>query len=121
MQVNQCRWLIGFGAVLMVGCSTAIPEEMRMGSGFIAVSESSWAEKQTTPYPFTVVEGEISCGVHPAFGREVYFEPMGYTDESHVGIPLNQSAVQALKHGNLSTTVLSSIKAGANLTEAVHF
>lgn len=119
MRINMSRWLIILAAVVLSGCTTSIPEDERYGSGFIEVNEKTWGANHTTPYPFTVSEGEISCGSHPSFGRQVYFEPKGYTDESYIGTPLNRSAMNALKQSYLTTNVPYSIKNGANLHEAI--
>ena len=119
MRINMSRWLIILAAVVLSGCTTSTPENERYGSGFIVVNEETWSASHTTPSPFTVIEGEISCGSHPSFGREVYFEPKGYTNESNIGTPLNRSAMDALNQGNLTTNVPYSIKKGADLHEAI--
>ncbi|AMN69051.1 MAG: hypothetical protein N2B60_11175 [Psychrobacter sp.] len=119
MRVNMSRWLVAVASVAIIGCSSADLEDDMYGAGFIVVSEATWGTDHTAPYPFTVPEGEISCGSHPAFGREVYFEPKGYTDESYTGTPLNKSAVDALKQRNLTVNVPYSIKEGANLNEVI--
>ena len=64
-------------------------------------------------------EGEIGCASNPAFGREVYFHPKGYTDESYIGTPLNKSAVDGLKLNRLTPNVPYSVKKGTDLNEAV--
>ena len=64
-------------------------------------------------------EGEVVCALNPAYGREVYFHPKGYTDESYVGILLNKSAIEGMKLGHLTSNVPYSFKKGADLTEAV--
>ena len=64
-------------------------------------------------------EGEIACASNPSFGREVFFHPKGYTDESYVGIPLNKAAVDGLKLSRLTPNVPHSVKEGADLREAV--
>ena len=119
MRVNMSRWLVAVASVAIIGCSSADSEDDGYGSGFIVVSEASWGKDHTTPYPFAVPEGEISCGSHPAFDREVVFAPKGYTDESYVGTPLNKSAVEGLKRSNLTSNVPYSIKEGADLSEAI--
>ena len=113
------RWLIVVASMSIIGCSPASSEDETYGSGFFVVSKWSWGVDHTTPYPFTVLEGEISCGFHPEFGREVYFQPLGYTDESNIGTPLNKAAVDSLKQSNMSPTVPYSIKEGAYLNEAI--
>lgn len=89
------------------------------GVGYIVVNEQTWNENYTTPYPFTVPEGEIACASNPAFGREVYFHPKGYTDESYIGTPLNKSAIEGLKLNRLMPNVPYNVKEGADLNEAV--
>lgn len=89
------------------------------GSGYIDVNENEWAGKYNAPYPFTVPDGEISCGIDPQFGRTVYFEPFGFTDESYIGTPLNQAAVKTLKHANMLPNVPYSIKKDAKLSAAI--
>ncbi|MEN6671349.1 hypothetical protein AAJP47_13330 [Psychrobacter sp. B38] len=112
------RWLIAVASIVIIGCSSGNKDEMH-GSGYIIVNEQIWSKNYTTPYPFTVPEGEIACASNPAFGREVYFNPKGYTDESYIGTPLNKSAVDGLKLGHLSSNVPYNIKKGADLSEAV--
>lgn len=85
---------------LISACSSFIDNyDDNYGSGYIEVSENEWASKYNTPYPFTVPKGEISCGLDPKFGRTVYFEPFGFTDESYIGIPLNRPALLSLCSG----------------------
>ena len=119
MRVDMSRWLIAIVSITIIGCSTADSEDETYGSGFTVVSEGTWDTDHTTPYPFTVPEGEISCGSHPDFGREVYFEPKGYTDESNIGTPINKSAVDSLNQANMSANVPYSIKEGADLSDAI--
>ena len=119
MRINMSRWLTVVASMAIIGCSPASSEDETYGSGFVVVSEWSWRIDHTTPYPFTVPEGEISCGLHPEFGREVYFEPVGYTDESNIGTPLNKAAVDSLKQSNMSSNVPYSIKESADLNEAI--
>ena len=118
MRINMSRWLIAIASIAIIGCSSGNKDEM-YGSGYIVVNEQTWNESHTTPYPFTVPEGEIGCASNPAFGREVFFNPKGYTDESYVGTPLNKSAVDGLKLGRLTPNVPYSVKKGADLSEAV--
>jgi len=118
MRINMSRWLVAIASMVIIGCSSDNKDEM-YGSGYIVVSEQTWSKNYTTPYPFTVPEGEIACASNPAFGREVYFHPKGYTDESYIGTPLNKSAVDGLKLGRLTSNVPYNIKKGANLNEAV--
>lgn len=104
--------------IIAIGCSSSTAEDELYGAGFIAVNEQTWGENHTSPYPFTVA-GEISCGSHPEFGHEVYFEPIGYTDESNIGTPLNSSAVDSLNQADMSANVPYSIKEGADLSDAI--
>ena len=106
--------------IALVGCVPRAQEEDEYyGAGYVNVSEASWAIDNKLPYPFTVPDGEISCGLHPGFGREVYFMPEGFTDESYIGTPLNKSAVNALKQSRLNPNVPYSISKGADLNEAL--
>lgn len=119
MRINMSRWLIAVASIVMIGCSSGNTEDDLYGSGYIVVSEQTWRENYTSPYPFTVSEGEILCASNLSFGREVFFNPKGYTDESYVGTPLNKSAVDGLKLGRLTPNVPYSVKKGADLSEAV--
>ncbi|WP_227430392.1 hypothetical protein [Psychrobacter sp. I-STPA6b] len=70
---------------------------------FVKVSQASWTAN--TPYPFTT-DGEITC-VRDA----VYFYPDDTAnDESQVGQPLNDEAVELNKKAGLTATVPNSIK-----------
>ncbi len=113
------RWLIAVASIVIIGCSSSTIEDDLYGSGFIIVNEQTWGKNHTTPYPFTMPEGEITCGFHPDFGREVYFVPKGYTNESYIGTPLNKLAVDGLKQSNLTPNVPDNIKKGAKLNDAV--
>lgn len=79
----------------------------------------SWSFEHATPYPFTVPYGEISCGYHPKFGREVYFAPKGFTDESYIGTPLNKAATSSLKSGDMRSNVPYSVKDNFDLSTAI--
>ena len=118
MRINMSRWLIAVASIVIIGCSSDNKDEM-YGSGYIVVNEQTWSKNYTTPYPFTVAEGEIACASNPAFGREVYFNPNGYTDESYIGTPLNKSAVDGLKLNRLTPNVPYNVKERADLNEAV--
>ena len=118
MRINMSRWLIAVASIVIIGCSSSDKDEM-YGVGYIVVNEQTWNENYTTPYPFTVPEGEIACASNPAFGREVYFHPKGYTDESYIGTPLNKSAIEGLKLNRLMPNVPYNVKEGADLNEAV--
>lgn len=118
MRINMPRWLIAITPILLMGCNPSTAESELYAAGYVVVDESTWGENHTTPYPFTAA-GEISCGSHPAFSREVYFEPEGYTDESYIGTPLNQAASKSLKQDGMKPNVPYSIKEGADLSEAI--
>lgn len=101
-------------------CSSLIEDyDDSYGSGYTHVNKSEWESKYNAPYPFTVPDGEISCGLDPQFGRTVYFEPFGFTDESYIGTPLNQAAFKTLKHANMRPNVPYTIKKDANLNTAI--
>jgi len=119
MQTNNIKWLTSLAVIGLIACTPATNTFDSYGSGFIEVNEQTWNKSYTTLYPFTVPEGEIGCASNPAFGREVFFNPKGYTDESYVGTPLNKSAVDGLKLGRLTSNVPYSVKEGADLSEAV--
>ena len=119
MRINMSRWLIAVASIVMIGCSSGNTEDVLYGSGYIVVSEQTWSKDYTTPYPFTVPEGDIGCASNPAFGREVYFHPKGYTDESYIGTPLNKAAVDGLKLSHLTPNVTYSVKEGVVLNETV--
>lgn len=115
MRNNLSRWLISTALLSITAC-TPVQDENH-GAGFVTVSDIFWASDHDTPYPFTT-DGEISCGVHPEFGPAVYFEPVGFTDESSIGTPLNKAAAESLKQAGLTPNVPYSIKKGADLSEA---
>ena len=119
MRIHMSRWLIAVASVAIIGCGSDTIEDELYGSGFIEVNEQTWGKNYTTPYTFTMPEGEIACASNPAFGREVYFHPKGYTDESYIGTPLNKSAVDGLQLGRLTSNVPYSVKEGVDLSEAV--
>ena len=118
MRINLPWWLMAITPILLMGCSPSTAEDELYGSGYVVVDDSTWGENHTTPYPFTAA-GEISCGSHPEFGREVYFEPEGHIDESNIGTPLNKSALDSLNQANMSANVPYSIKEGADLSDAI--
>ena len=109
------RWLVSLMALSITACSSV--QEKSNSSGFIAVSEVFWSTEHDTPYPFTT-DGEISCSIHPEFGPAVYFEPIGFTDESSIGTPLNKAAAESLKQAGMTPNIPYSIKKGADLSEA---
>lgn len=111
------RWLIPLLALLVTACTPAPETYDEYGAGYIVVHEIFWGADHDTPYPFTV-SGEITCGMGP-FGREVYFEPEYFTDESRIGAPLNNAAQQSLKRAGMTPNVPYSIKKGVDLSKAV--
>lgn len=113
MFVVKC--LINLIILSIVAC-TPIQEESS-GSGFIAVNEVFWGTDHDTPYPFTT-DGEISCGIHPEYGPAVYFEPIGFNNESSIGTPLNKAAAESLKQAGMTPNVPYSIRKSADLREA---
>lgn len=115
MRIDMPWWLITLTALSVVAC-TPVQDENH-GAGFVAVNQTFWGADHDTPYPFTV-DGEISCGIHPEFGPSVYFEPIGFTDESSISTPLNKAAVESLKQAGMTPNVPYSIKKGADLSEA---
>lgn len=118
MRINMSRWLISLGALAVVACAAPTVKDESYGSGFVVVNEKTWGANHDTPYPFTVQNGEVSCGSRPIFGREVYFASEGFTDESHIGTPLNKAAAESLKQSGMSSNVPYSIKKGVDLSEA---
>lgn len=70
-----------------------------------------------TPYPFTT-SGEITCSDHIELGRGVFFNPVGFTDESYVGTPLNKAAADIIKLSRITPNVPYRIKPGMDLSEA---
>ena len=110
------RWLISIVVLSLAGC--ALSRDENHGSGFVAVNKIFWGADHDKPYPFTA-EGEISCGIHPEFGPAVYFEPVGFTNESSIGTPLNQAAAESLKQAGMISNVPYSIRKGADLSEAI--
>ncbi len=102
--------------ILSIAACSPVQEESH-SSGFIAVNEVFWGANHDSPYPFTT-SGEISCGVHPKFGPAIYFEPIGFDDESSIGTPLNKAAAESLKQAGMTPNVPYSIKKGADLSEA---
>ena len=107
--------------LVLVSACKPIPQEYDeyYGAGYIGADEVLWGFEYTTPYPFTVPYGEISCTSHPKFGREVYFAPKSFTDESYIGMPLNKSAVDSLRQSDMHSNVPYSVKEGADLNDAV--
>lgn len=115
MRINLSGWLISTALFSITAC-TPVQDENH-GAGFVTVSEIFWGADHDTPYPFTE-DGEISCGIHPEFGPAIYFEPVGFIDESSIGTPLNKAAAESLKQADMIPNVPYSIKKGADLSEA---
>lgn len=108
------------GLLSVSACSYIIEDhDDSYGSGYIDISDSEWNAKYDTPYPFTVPFGEISCGIHPKFGREVYFAPKGYTDEKYIPTPLNKAASESLEEANMTPDVPYSIIENSGLNQAI--
>ena len=119
--MSMNKLMLSLSLLLIAACNPIEQEHDDLyGVGFINVDETQWSLEHSSPYPFTVAYGEISCTSHPSFGREVYFAPDGFTDESYVGIPLNKAAVNSLKHDDMLSNVPYSIKTGADLSVAVN-
>lgn len=115
MRINLPKWLIILAALSIAAC---IPvQENNHSTDFVTVNESDWYGKYYTAYPFTV-SGEISCVIYPEYGPAIYFHPLGFTDDSYVGTPLNKATAEAVKHGGMTPNVPYSIKKGADLSEA---
>ena len=115
------KLMLSLSLLLIVACNpVGLEHDDLYGAGFINVDETQWSLEHPSPYPFTVAYGEISCASHPSFGREVYFAPDGFTDESYIGTPLNQAAVNSLKHDDMRSNVPYGIEKGANLSVAVN-
>lgn len=119
MRIDMPRWLIGAAVLSVTACTPAEDESYasQFVSGSITVHEAFWGADHKTPYPFTT-SGEISCVYYPS-GVEVYFEPLGYIEDSSIGTPLNKAAAEALKRDGMKSNVPYSIKKGADLIEAV--
>lgn len=120
MRINMSWWLISIAVLSLAACNSSQNDSYahEFVSGDVMVHEMFWAIDHDTPYPFTA-SGEIACVYYPSFGREVYFLPEGYTDESYIGTPLNKSAVSSLDKDNMSANVPYSIKQGADLSDAI--
>ena len=104
-------------AAILVLASCTTPQDDSYGAGFVTVSESDWNSNHYTPYPFTT-SGEITCSDHVELGRGVFFNPIGFTDESYVGTPLNKAAADIIKLSRITPNVPYSVKKGADLSEA---
>lgn len=104
-------------AAILVLASCATPQDDSYGAGFVTVSESDWYSNHYTPYPFTT-SGEITCSNHVELGRGVFFNPVGFTDESYVGTPLNKAAANIIKLSRITPNVPYRVKAGMDLSEA---
>lgn len=115
MRINLSRWLISITVLSSTAC-TPVQDE-NYGSGYVVVHEAFWGAEHDTSYPFTT-SGEISCAYHVEFGRGVFFAPMGFTDESYVGTPLNKAAANIIKVTGVTPNVPYSIKQGADLRKA---
>lgn len=101
---------------LLIAACTPVQKE-RSGDGYVVVHDVFWGAEHDTPYPFTT-SGEITCSDHIELGRGVFFNPVGFTDESYVGTPLNKAAADIIKLSRITPNVPYSIKKGADLSEA---
>ncbi|MBA2057355.1 hypothetical protein H0262_05595 [Psychrobacter cryohalolentis] len=115
MRINLSRWLIS-AAVLSLTACTPVQDE-NYGYGYVVVHEAFWGAEHDTPYPFTT-SGEITCSDHVELGRGVFFNPVGFTDESYVGTPLNKAAADIIKLSRITPNVPYRIKPGMDLSEA---
>ena len=115
MRINMSKWLISIAVLSSTAC-TPVQDE-NYGSGYVVVHEAFWGADHSTAYPFTT-SGEISCAYHVEFGRGVFFNPVGFADESYVGTPLNKAAANILKLTGITPNVPYSIKKGADMSEA---
>lgn len=104
-------------AAILVLAACATPQDDSYGTDFVTVNESDWYGEHYTAYPFTV-SGEIVCITHPEYEPSIYFHPIGFTDESYIGTPLNKAAAKFLKQASMTPNVPYSIKKGADLSEA---
>lgn len=118
MKIDTSRWLISLVALLVTACTPAQDDSHKFVSGYVAVNEMFWGVNHDTSYPFTT-SGEISCVYYPEFGTEVYFEPVGYSEDSSIGTPLNKAAAKALERDDMTPSVPYSIKKDSNLSEAI--
>jgi len=103
--------------IIALTACTNDDNKYEVSDGFVAVNEQLWLVEHRKPYPFTS-DGEISCGIG-RFGREVYFNPVGFTDEQHVGTPINKAAADSLKTDGMSPNVPYRVKDKADLGEAL--
>lgn len=115
MRINLSRWLISIAVLSSTAC-TPVQDE-NYGYGYVVVHEAFWRAEHDTPYPFTT-SGEITCSDHVELGRGVFFNPVGFTDESYVGTPLNKAAADIIKLSRITPNVPYSVKKGADLSEA---
>ena len=104
-------------AAILVLAACATPQDDSYGAGFVTVNESDWYGEHYTAYPFTV-PGEIVCITHPEYGPSIYFHPIGFTDESYIGTPLNKAADESLKRDGMIPNVPYRVKTGMDLSEA---
>ena len=81
-----------------------------------SINKSLWTmEGNTTPYPFTVKYGNITCSM-----KKVYFYPNDTAnDESQIGQPVNRLAQLSLERNNITSTVANTIKANADLSDVI--
>ena len=122
MKITRINKLIFYSTLLLtvIACKPVTQEyDEYYGAGFIGVDEFLWSFEYSTPYPFTVPYGEISCSTHPTLGREVWFSPKGYTDEKYIPTPLNQVATSSLEKSKMRSNVPYSVKDNVDLSTAI--
>lgn len=49
---------------------------------------------------------------------EIYFYPVGFTDDSYIGTPLNKAATKSLKRDHMTPSVPYLLKRSAGLSTA---
>ena len=111
------RWLISVAAALSIAACTSAQDNSH-STDFVTVNESDWYGEHYTAYPFTV-PGEIVCITNPEYGPSVYFHPIGFTDESYIGTPLNKAAAESLKRDGMMPNVPYRVKTRVDLSKAI--
>lgn len=111
------RWLISVAAALSIAACTSAQDNSH-STDFVTVNESDWYGEHYTAYPFTV-PGEIVCITHPEYGPSIYFHPIGFTDESYIGTPLNKAADESLKRDGMMPNVPYRVKTRVDLSKAI--
>lgn len=117
MRIDMSRWLISVAAALSIAACTSAQDNSH-STDFVTVNESDWYGEHYTAYPFTV-PGEIVCITHPEYGPSIYFHPIGFTDESYIGTPLNKAADESLKRDGMMPNVPYRVKTRVDLSKAI--